>query len=354
MRLCYENNEAFLGCLDYAGYQSYKCSDGSYSICVPWLTWLLIIKWTFWLSRLLSLLIYILQGAQCSWRRQPILSQSSNSPHCMKPEGSLPSAQVPVTCPYSQPDQSSPSPPPAPQYNFLHIHLHIKLPSIPGSYKWFLSLSFLQQNPVWTSSLLHTCHMPRPSHSSWFDHPNNIWWGVQIIKLLLMQFPPLACYLFLRKTKHSPLHPILKHPQPTFLPHCERPCFTPIQNNNQNRLPWLPKYKCRYGPCSLVFQGYQFSLLWAGTQRRHKCLSLRTSPAVLLLQSQSSQDATLILVDASPSSNSLTYTSKRCQKDQFLWHRRYFFFSCGAAPNAGHGLLILEVSRSHTTTHHSR
>ena len=27
------------------------------------------------------------------------------------------------------------------------------------------------------------------------------------------------------------------------------------------------------------------------------------------------------------------------------------FFSCGAA---GHGLLILEVSRSHTTTHHSR
>jgi hypothetical protein len=28
--------------------------------------------------------------------------------------------------------------------------------------------------------------MPRPSHSSWFDHPNNIWWAVQIIKLLVM------------------------------------------------------------------------------------------------------------------------------------------------------------------------
>ena len=29
-----------------------------------------------------------------------------------------------------------------------------------------------------------------------------------------------------------------------------------------------------------------------------------------------------------------------------------FLWRCG--PNAGHGLLILEVSRSHTTTHHSR
>ena len=31
--------------------------------------------------------------------------------------------------------------------------------------------------------------------------------------------------------------------------------------------------------------------------------------------------------------------------------RILFFFFCGAA---GHGLLILEVFRSHTTTHHSR
>ena len=33
----------------------------------------------------------------------------------------------------------------------------------------------------------------------------------------------------------------------------------------------------------------------------------------------------------------------------------YFFSSVALRPNAGHGLLILEVfSRSHTTTHHSR
>jgi len=28
-------------------------------------------------------------------------------------------------------------------------------------------------------------------------------------------------------------HPILKHPQPTFIPQCERPSFTPIHNNRQ-------------------------------------------------------------------------------------------------------------------------
>ena len=31
-----------------------------------------------------------------------------------------------------------------------------------------------------------------------------------------------------------------------------------------------------------------------------------------------------------------------------------FFFFVAMRPNAGHGLPILEVSRSHTTTHHSR
>ena len=32
----------------------------------------------------------------------------------------------------------------------------------------------------------------------------------------------------------------------------------------------------------------------------------------------------------------------------------FFFFAVALRPNAGLGLLILEVSRSHTTTHHSR
>ena len=37
----------------------------------------------------------------------------------------------------------------------------------------------------------HTCYLSHASHSSRFDHPNNIGWGVQTTKLLIMQFSPL-------------------------------------------------------------------------------------------------------------------------------------------------------------------
>jgi len=39
---------------------------------------------------------------------------------------------------------------------------------------------------------------------------------------------------------------------------------------------------------------------------------------------------------------------------QQMKHYSNFCFAVALRPNAGHGLLILEVSRSHTTTHHSR
>ena len=48
--------------------------------------------------------------------------------------------------------------------HFLKIHLNIILPSTSGSPQWSLSLRFPNQNPVHTSSLPHTRHMPRPSH----------------------------------------------------------------------------------------------------------------------------------------------------------------------------------------------
>jgi len=69
--------------------------------------------------------------------------------------------------------------------NFLKIHFNIVLPSMPWSYKWSLSLTSPYQNPVRISPLPHTCHIPRPSPSS-LDHPNNIWWGVQFMKFLVM------------------------------------------------------------------------------------------------------------------------------------------------------------------------
>ena len=73
-----------------------------------------------------------------------------------------------------------------PTSHFLKIHLNIILPSVSGSPQWSLSLRFPHQNPVHASPLPHTCHMPRPSHSSWFYHLHNIGWPIQIIKFLIM------------------------------------------------------------------------------------------------------------------------------------------------------------------------
>ena len=48
-----------------------------------------------------------------------------------------------------------------------------------------------------------------------------------------MYFSPLSCYPVPLRPKYSQ-HPVLKHPQPMFLPQCQRPSFTSIQNNRQN------------------------------------------------------------------------------------------------------------------------
>ena len=77
-------------------------------------------------------------------------------------------------------------------------------------------------------------NMPYPSNSSWSDHSNDIWWGVQSIKLLVMQSSPLPSYLASLRPKYTPQPPIVEHPQRIFLPQCKRPNFTSTRNNRQS------------------------------------------------------------------------------------------------------------------------
>ena len=64
----------------------------------------------------------------------------------------------------------APQPPPTSQRSILILSSHLRL----GLPNGLFFLMFPHQNPVHTSPLPHTRHMPRPSHSSRFYHPHNI------------------------------------------------------------------------------------------------------------------------------------------------------------------------------------
>ena len=65
------------------------------------------------------------------------------------------------------------------------IHSNIILPSMPKSPKWSLSLSSSLPTNTLYKSLLSPIHVTCPTHLILFDfNTNNVWWRVQIMKLL--------------------------------------------------------------------------------------------------------------------------------------------------------------------------
>jgi hypothetical protein len=87
-------------------------------------------------------------------------------------------------------------------------HLRLGLPSglLPSVFPTNILCAFIFAN---------SCYMPCPSHPPGLDHS---WRRTQVMKLLIVQFSPTSRHFISLRSKYSPQHPVLKHPQSVFLP----------------------------------------------------------------------------------------------------------------------------------------
>jgi len=137
-------------------------------------------------------------------------------------------------CPPPFPSLNHLDPVHTPTSHFLKIRLNIILPSTPGSPKQSLSFRFPHQNPVY-ASFLHI-RATYPAHLILLDFITRTILGVECRSLSssLCSFLHSTVTVVPPRLEYSPQHPTLEHLQSTFLAQCERPTFTPIQNNMQN------------------------------------------------------------------------------------------------------------------------
>lgn len=139
----------------------------------------------------------------------------------MEPERYLPRSQVPATCSNRESGESNPT-------DLYKTYFYI-IRSTSGAYKWSLSLKFPNLNHVCTSPLPYTCHLFRPCLSSWFDYPDNTCWGFDNMKLLIVQFPSVLCYLVPSSPKILSSTASSRTPSAYVLLQCERLGFHPCK-----------------------------------------------------------------------------------------------------------------------------
>ena len=113
-----------------------------------------------------------------------------------------------------------PNPVHIPTSHLLEIDPIIIHPSMPRSPQWSPSLRFPHQDP--------NPHAPHAQPISLFSilSPAQYWVRSTNHLAPLYAVPPFPRYLVPPRSKYSPQHHVLKHPQLPFLPQCQRPSYT--------------------------------------------------------------------------------------------------------------------------------
>jgi len=113
---------------------------------------------------------------------QQVLIYWRISPNFIENGGSLPHLPEHVTCPSPMPDEYSPCP-----ASYLWTSNLILESQLSTGLRNSLFPSGFLTKPCMHLSSPHRRFMLRPSNSSWFVKTNNIWWRLQLIKLLITQ-----------------------------------------------------------------------------------------------------------------------------------------------------------------------
>ena len=107
---------------------------------------------------------------------------------------------------------------------------HLYPPPKPITSKLSLYFGFPHQTPIWISHLSNSCYYIGLSNPPSLDH----------MKISRVQHEARHCVIFSSLLSVSPSNvetsssvPCSRNPQPIFFPRCERPSFTPTQNNVQ-------------------------------------------------------------------------------------------------------------------------
>jgi hypothetical protein len=118
-----------------------------------------------------------------SWEAANCAATQELTSNFMEPDGLLPCSQEPSTGPYPEPDRSSP-------YHHILSKIYFNIFHPPTSLFFLVVSSHLAFPPI---SYMHSSSPPFVLHArlissslAWYF--NYIWWRVQVMKLLIMQF----------------------------------------------------------------------------------------------------------------------------------------------------------------------